>query len=245
MRYICLLLCFLCIAERSNAEGKLPADFVYLKDIDPSIQQDIRYYSAHNFVGKPIQGYLAPTCILTRPAAESLAKVQHELQQSKLSLKVYDCYRPQQAVDDFVRWSENDSKITKAEFYPDISKKRLFIEGYIAARSGHTRGSTMDLTIVPADSSIPKYANQELVSCKASYLRRFPDNSLDMGTGFDCLDPMAHPDNREVGIVAYQNRMTLQALMEKYGFAPLTEEWWHFTLKNEPHPNTYFNFPIA
>ena len=173
----------------------LPSGFVYLKDIDPSIQQDIRYAGEHNFVGRPIKGYEKATCILTKPAAQALKKVQTDLRKKKLSLKVYDCYRPQMAVDDFYQWSKNasDTKM-KAEFYPNVDKSMLFNSGYIARYSGHTMGSTVDLTIVPVPA--PKQATytdgQKLQACYAPLNQRFKDNSIDMGTGFDCLDPHAH-----------------------------------------------------
>ncbi len=232
----------------ASLANNLPSGFVYLKDVDPSILQDIRYSTYHNFVGRPIQGYEAAECILTKPAAKALHKVQEELLKSNLSLKVYDCYRPQMAVDDFIAWSAvKGDQITKAEFYPQVDKADLFKLGYVAAKSSHSRGSTMDLTIVPIPTlqEATYHRGQKLVSCYAAYHDRFQDNSIDMGTGFDCMDERAHPDNIMVGVVAYQHRMILQQLMLKYGFNPYPYEWWHFTLKDEPYPNTYFNFPIT
>jgi zinc D-Ala-D-Ala dipeptidase len=228
--------------------GNLPSGFVYLRDIDPSIRQDIRYATSHNFIGRPIRGYQAGECILTRPAATALAKVQKELLQSGLSLKVFDCYRPQMAVDEFIAWSRqtNDQKM-KAEFYPRVDKADFFKLGYVAEQSGHSRGSTMDLTIVPLLYPPPRpyHEGQTLVSCIASYPQRFPDAGVDMGTGFDCMDEWSHPDSRAINTVAWYNRLILKTLMEKYGFEPLDTEWWHFTLKNEPYPKTYFNFPVS
>lgn len=224
----------------------LPAGFVYLQDIDSTIVQDIRYATAHNFIGSPITGYESGECILTRQAAQALAQVQKELLQSKLSLKVYDCYRPQRAVDEFISWSQHprDEKM-KAEFYPRVNKAKFFDLGYVDMQSGHSRGSTVDLTIVPLGSAPQSYQNgQPLVSCTASYLNRFNDAGIDMGTGFDCMDELAHNDNRIINMTAYYHRMMLKSLMEKYGFSAYEPEWWHFTLKNEPYPQTYFNFSI-
>lgn len=225
----------------------LAKGFVYLKDVDPGILQDIRYAGYHNAVGRPIKGYYARECILTRQAADALVKVQAALLKSSLSLKVYDCYRPQRAVNDFVAWSKQPNDTTmKDEFYPRVPKNRLFPLGYLAAKSGHSRGSTVDLTIVPVPT--PQAANyhrgQPLVECFAAYHDRYRDNSIDMGTSFDCLDSMSHGLNPRVPLIAYQNQKMLRHIMQKYGFIPYKNEWWHFTLKNEPYPNTYFNFPI-
>lgn len=227
--------------------ANLPTGFVYLHDIDPTIIQEMRYAGYHNFLGRPITGYNAPTCILTLQAAEALHKVQMDLLKSNLSLKVYDCYRPQRAVDDFVA-SHNDLKDQrmKAEFYPRVSKSDFFSLGYVAEKSGHTRGSTIDLTIVPVPT--PKQAayhpGQKLYDCTLPYGKRFRDNSIEMGTGFDCFDEKAHAYSQSVNAVAYHNRSMFRAVMGKYGFVPYVNEWWHFTFRDEPFPRTYFDFPV-
>lgn len=229
------------------AANSLPLDFVYLKEIDPSIQQDIRYFTSHNFIGSPIVGYQAPECILTKAAAQALSAIQKELQQSGLSLKVYDCYRPQRAVNEFIAWSQKteDQKM-KAEFYPRVNKADFFVLGYVGAKSGHTRGSTVDLTIIPVGAKSQAYRpNQPLIACDAPYSQRFNDGSIDMGTGFDCMDPLSHNDNQSINPAAYKNRQLLKTMMEKHGFLPFQTEWWHFTLKNEPHPDSYFDFPVT
>ena len=224
----------------------LPKGFAFLKDIDPTIIQTLRYKTNHNFMGQPVNGYSKQTeCVLTEPTALALHQVQLELQKQHLSLMVYDCYRPQRAVNNFISWSKIVSEQTmKAEFYPRVDKAKFFDLGYVAARSGHTRGSTMDLTIVPIP--LPKietyHRGQTLVSCFAPYGKRFRDGSLDMGTGFDCMDETAHPDNKTISKTAFKNRMLLRDIMVKHGFTPYFSEWWHFTLANEPYPNTYFNF---
>jgi zinc D-Ala-D-Ala dipeptidase len=173
-----------------------PSDFVFLSDVDNSIIQEIRYYSPHNFMGRRVEGYNSPDCVLTKAAAEGLAKVQKEAMSKGFSLKVYDCYRPQRAVDDFVAWSNNSmDELMKTEFYPTLDKPDLFPD-YIATKSGHTRGSTMDLTIVPTPAAKQEtyLPGQPLVSCFAPTDQRFGDNTLDMGTGFDCLSSWANTD---------------------------------------------------
>ena len=224
-----------------------PADFVNLKQIVPQIQTDIRYATSHNFVGRKIQGYEAPVCWLTNQAAIALKNVEAQLLPMGLTLKVYDCYRPQSAVNDFANWATQLSNTTmRAEFYPTVNKKDLFSEGYIAYHSGHSRGSTIDLTIVPLNSAIPPYdPKRKQVSCTAPQAHRFPDNSLDFGTGFDCFSPVAHPDYQQVSPQIKANRLLLQTLMKQGGFQALDAEWWHFTLINEPYPATYFDFPVT
>ena len=154
---------------------------------------------------------------------------------------------PQRAVTHFVRWARDvDDTKTKEEFYPDIDKKNLFKDGYIASKSSHSRGSTVDLTIVPLplpdqETYIP---GQPLKTCYMPADNRFNDNSIDMGTGFDCFHELSHTQNSSLGLQQRINRMLLKTLMEKYGFKNYEKEWWHFTLKDEPFPDTYFNFVI-
>ena len=222
-------------------------DFVDVQKHIPSIVMDIRYNGPYNFVGEPIDGYKAPKCLLTRKAASALAKVQADLEKLSFSLKIYDCYRPQRAVNHFVRWAKDlDDTRTKKEFYPNVDKNNLFKDGYIAARSGHSRGSTVDLTIVPLP--VPeqeKYKpGQELFPCFLPAAHRFGDNSIDMGTGFDCFHVLAHTANKDTGIQQRANRLLLKTLMEKHGFINYDLEWWHFTLQDEPYPDTYFDFII-
>jgi len=197
--------------------------FVDIKAIIPSVQLDIRYYTNNNFIGSRIDGYDAPKCLLTRDTALALKHVQEELIRNRQSLKIFDCYRPQRAVDHFVRWAKdlNDQKM-KAEYYPSIDKKDLFKDGYIAEQSGHSRGSTVDLTIVDLNTN----------------------RALDMGTPFDYFDPLSHTASSNVNSQQHKNRETLKAVMERNGFKNLKEEWWHFTLKNEAFPNRYFDFDV-
>ncbi|MFG2720040.1 M15 family metallopeptidase [Streptomyces sp. NPDC048416] len=233
---------------QATPRPKVPGAFVALSSVDPSIIQEMRYITPHNFVGGPIDGYRQPLCILTRPAAQALHRAQRELLRRGYSLKVYDCYRPQRAVDHFVRWAKDlaDQRM-KAEFYPRVDKSRLFADGYIAERSGHSRGSTMDLTIVelPAVPSGPYRPGQPLAPCYAPRGERFPDNSLDMGTGFDCFDTLAHTDDPRIQGVQRANRQFLKHTLEARGFVNLPEEWWHFTYRPEPFPDTRFDSPVA
>ncbi|GAA3801991.1 M15 family metallopeptidase [Streptomyces chiangmaiensis] len=233
---------------RATPEPKAPGNFVALRSVDPTILQEIRYFTPHNFVGERIDGYRQPLCILTRPAAEALHRAQVQLVRKGYTLKVYDCYRPQRAVDHFVRWAKDlgDQRM-KAEFYPEVDKTRLFADGYIAEKSGHSRGSTMDLTVVrlPARPTRPYVPGEPLVSCHAPKDERFPDNSVDMGTGFDCFDTLAHTDDPRIVGEQRANRQLLKSTLEGLGFVNLAEEWWHYTYKPEPYPDTYFDFPVS
>lgn len=223
-----------------------PANIVDVGKAIPQMQFDIRYVSSHNFVGRKVHGYEEPACLLTGPAVDALKKVEARLLPRGLTLKAYDCYRPQRAVDDFVSWAADmEETRMQAEFYPSVPKNRLFDEGYIAAHSGHSRGSTIDLTIVPVDSNVPRFTtDMPLVDCAAPKVQRAPDNSLDFGTGFDCFSPVSHPSYQAISPQAKANRLLLQTLMVEAGFVPLETEWWHFTLKDEPYPETYFDFPV-
>ncbi|MET7275142.1 M15 family metallopeptidase [Streptomyces flaveolus] len=235
-------------AQATGPEPKAPEDFVALGSVDPTIIQDMRYATPHNFVGERIDGYRQPLCILTRPAAQALHTAQTRLLSQGYSLKVYDCYRPQRAVDHFVRWAEDlDDQRMKAEFYPNVDKTRLFDDGYIAEKSGHSRGSTVDLTIVklPAKPTRPYHPGQPLVPCFAPQQERFPDNSVDMGTGYDCFDTLSHTLDPRVQGTQRANRLLLKTTLEDAGLVNLPEEWWHFTYKPEPYPDTYFDFPVS
>ncbi len=245
------LLCaqFAAPAAARAAEPTPPKDaFVSLQSVDPSILVEMRYATSHNFVGRPIRGYEQPLCILTRETAEALKRAQAEASRRGLTLKVYDCYRPQRAVDVFVKWARDleDEKM-KAEFYPRVEKRRLFKDGYIAAKSGHSRGSTVDLTLVrrPPGKQAVYRQNRRLVDCARPYRVRFRDNSIDMGTGYDCFDPLSHTFNGRIDGLQRRNRLTLKHLLERQGFKHLPEEWWHFTLRTEPFPDTFFDFPVS
>ena len=229
------------------AGSALPRGLVYLRDIDPTIVQDIRYAGSHNFVGRPIRGYLAAECILSVSAANALKTVQGMLVEKKLALIVWDCYRPKRAVDDFFQWSKDPARSEmKAEFYPRTDKQRLFALGYLAIRSAHSRGSTVDLGIVPSTFSLapPPGPLQLLKPCIAPKSERFEDGTLDFGTGHDCLDVFANTSNADVGGIARRNRQTLKSYMKGAGFRPYAREWWHFELVNEPFSNG-FDFEVS
>ena len=198
--------------------------FVLLSDYVPSVIQEIRYYSTYNFIGDRIDGYEEPCAIITKEAARALKSVANEMNVKGYRLKVFDAYRPATAVKHFVLWGIEDlDQRMKPYFYPDLQKQELFTLGYIASQSSHSRGSTVDLTLL--DMSTGK--------------------ELDMGSPFDLFSEISHPDNKNVTSEQYENRMVLQNVMKKYGFAPIDCEWWHFTLENEPYPDTYFEFPVT
>jgi D-alanyl-D-alanine dipeptidase len=228
------------------ADSALPGGFVYLRDVDPTILQDIRYAGSHNFVGRPIRGYLAAECILSAPAANALATVQKMLAGKNLSLIVWDCYRPKRAVEDFLTWSRDPAHSEmKAEFYPHTDKRNLFAQGYLATRSAHSQGSTVDLGIVPAGSSLvpPPDPSQPLKACTAPKGERFEDGTIDFGTGYDCLDVLGNTSN--AGGIALHNRQALKSYMKAAGFRPYAREWWHFELVNEPFHRDGFDFEVS
>ena len=213
---------FLATSAAPAVAQERPAGFVDAAAVVPGLVVDARYAGSHNFVGRPIDGYEAPRCLLTQAAAGALADVARDLAQRGLVLKVFDCYRPTRAVANFVRWARDlDDTAGKSEFYPDVDKRTLFRDGYISARSGHSRGSTVDLTLARADG-----------------------RELDMGTPFDFFSPRSWPSAAGVGDEAKANRALLAAAMRRRGFRPYDKEWWHFTLSHEPFPGSYFDFPV-
>jgi zinc D-Ala-D-Ala dipeptidase len=223
-----------------------PGQFVALDDVDRTIRQDMRYATTYNFVGRRIAGYREPVCLLTRRAARALRRAQADLRPRGYALKVYDCYRPTRAVAQFARWAENvaDQRM-KREFYPRVDKRRVFELGYVARRSGHSRGSTVDAGLVRLPAKTQPRWDGRLRSCTARYRRRFADNGVNMGTGYDCFDPRAHTFDSRITGRPHRNRLLLRRALERTGFAPYDGEWWHFTLRNEPYPEKYFNFPVA
>ncbi len=199
------------------------SQFVNRADVVPDAILEIRYYGTYNFVGDRIDGYLQPTALLTKRAADSLKAVSDDAIKMGYRLKIYDAYRPQKAVDHFVRWAADIQDIRmKKYFYPDLDKSVLFEQEYIMEKSGHTRGSTVDLTLFDMNT----------------------EKELDMGGTFDWFGIESHPDYGKITHQQIHNRMILRSLMLSHGFKPLSSEWWHFTLKNEPFPDTYFTFPV-
>ena len=201
-----------------------PSGFVLLSDFVPGIIQEIRYHSTYNFVGERVDGYEEPVALLTKEAARALKAVANEMNAQGYRLKIFDAYRPAKAVRHFVLWGLEDQDIRmKPYFYPDLAKQELFKKGYIASRSGHSRGSTVDLTLLDMRTG----------------------REVDMGSPFDLFSEVSHPDYRGITGEQYENRMILQRAMVRSGFRPLDCEWWHFTLQNEPYPDTWFEFPVS
>jgi D-alanyl-D-alanine dipeptidase len=225
--------------------GEMPDGFVYLRDVDPTIHQDMRYAGMQNFTGHAVPGYGAPECVLAKQAAEALKAVQGELRQKQLALKVYDCYRPARAVAAFVAWSKlPDDPKAKSIYYPLLEKRDLF-PAFIALVSSHSRGATMDLTIVPLDAGEPASPAPDAPRpCTAAIGERAPDTGIDMGTAFDCFDVKAHTVVPGLDAPQQQNRQMLVDVMARHGFKNYEKEWWHYTLEGEPHPDTVFDFPI-
>ncbi len=243
---ICGMMMASCSSETKKGETTVAPDdasqFVTITDVVPDVILEIRYFGTYNFVGARIDGYEEPTALLTRQAADSLKAVSDDVIKQGYRLKIYDAYRPQKGVDHFVRWAEAiPDTLMKRYFYPDLDKRVLFPQEYICEKSGHTRGSTLDLTLFDMAT----------------------EKELDMGGTFDWFGPESHPDfcgnpdtgeytgdnskspaGRSITAEQFQNRMILRKAMMRHGFKPFDTEWWHFTLKNEPFPDTYFTFPV-
>ena len=201
-----------------------PSSFVLLADYVPAIVQEIRYYSTYNFIGERIDGYEEPCAILTKQAARALKSVSNEMNVRGYRLKVFDAYRPASAVKHFVLWGIEDTDIRmKPYFYPELQKQELFMKGYIASKSSHSRGSTVDLTLLDMKTG----------------------KEVDMGSPFDMFSEVSHPDYKGITEEQYENRMQLRNVMIRNGFEPIDCEWWHFTLRDEPFPDTYFEFPVS
>lgn len=206
------------VAPEEDASG-----FCVLTDSIPDVILEIRYFSTYNFVGRRVDGYEEPIALITKQAASALHKVNDELKSKGYRLKIYDTYRPQRAVNHFMRWAQNfNDTVTKSIFYPDLTKKQIFDRGFVAKKSSHTRGSTVDLTLVEAQTG----------------------KEVDMGGVFDYFGSSSHTNYDGITVKQHNNRMILQEAMKRNGFEPITGEWWHFTLANEPYPDTYFNFPV-
>ena len=212
------------MTDIKNNPAMDPSGFVLLSDYVPHVIQEIRYYSTYNFIGERIDGYEEPCAILTVEAARAMKAVSNELFVQGYRAKVFDAYRPACAVRHFVLWGIEDQDIRmKPYFYPDLEKQELFAKGYIAKLSSHSRGSTIDLTLLDMKTG----------------------KEVDMGSPFDLFDEKSHPDNKDITDEQYENRMILQNVMVRNGFEPIDCEWWHFTLENEPYPETYFEFPVS
>jgi len=230
----------------TGAAEALPADFVFLRDVDPSIIQDMRYATANNFTGHRLTGYEAAECIVTRPVGNALKRVQRDLRSRGLSLKMFDCYRPQRAVNDMYAWAQDGHEDPALRRYnPKLSKKDLFELGYIAKRSGHSTGEAVDLTVVrlPEPKVAPYDSKADYADCTGPVERRAPESGLDMGTGYDCSDEKAHTASPEITAEQRKSRDILVSAMARQGFVNYRLEWWHFSL---PGSNkTVFDFPVT
>ncbi len=218
-----LYLSFLAFALSCAATREVPSSFIELKTLIPDLEVEMRYNSNHNFMGRRVEGYKSNKVYITKEAATALVSAQQELKAQELGFKVFDAFRPQQAVDNFKSWAKDISDtLAKKEFYPEVDKRNLFKLGYIAEKSGHSRGSTIDLTLIDLKTK----------------------KELDMGTGFDYFGEPSHYDYPKINDQQKTNRKILRDIMEKHGFKAIESEWWHFTLKDEPFKDKYFDFVI-
>jgi len=232
------------LSEQAQLKG-----FVDLATVDQTIRVSLRYSTDHNFVGVPINGYNKSIVLLTNQAAQALHNVQEEVKKDGYSLVVYDAYRPQQAVDHFITWSQDIAKqIKKNQYYPRVDKKDVFKLGYVARRSGHSRGSTVDVTLIKLDNQLQSIKLQERVLLDGFKITYLDDGTLDMGSSFDLFDQVSHCENNLIQESYKKNRTYLKTVMTKHGFKNYACEWWHFTLHDEPYPadheSSYFNFVI-
>lgn len=218
-----LLYLFIGIGISFSQANPLPDGFVYIDAKIPGVVYEIRYAGSNNFIGKPVRGYKAAQAILSEPAARALARVQQEFIRKDYMLKIFDAYRPQTAVNHFIEWArDRNDTLMKSKFYPKVAKKDLFEFGYIASRSGHSRGSTVDLTIIYVEN------------CE----------EVDMGSNYDFFGEISHHNTSQITEEQRKNRELLKSIMRKYGFRSYSEEWWHYTFTPEPYPDTYFDFPV-
>jgi D-alanyl-D-alanine dipeptidase len=243
MRRAACLVLFLALPAAAAVRG-LPAGFVYLRDVAPTIVQEMRYATYDNFTARPLPGYKAGECVLRRDAAQALTRVQADLAARHLSLKTYDCYRPRRAVRAFWRWSQDARRGGNKRFYPHTAKGNLFRRGYIATHSRHSAGTAVDLTLIALPprrvAAFDRHARYG--PCTAPAAKRAPDDSLDMGTGFDCLDTKSYTMSRAVTPDQHRRRLMLKAAMTRRGFRNYFREWWHYEYGR---PRGYYDFPIV
>jgi D-alanyl-D-alanine dipeptidase len=243
---ICAVICA-ALLQPALARNVLPKGFVYLRDIDPSIAQDMRYAGRDNFVGHPLPGYDAPECVLRRAAALALKRVQADLVRENLSLKVYDCYRPTRAVTAMARWSNDGARDHPTKrFFPALEKRTLFASGYIASQSAHSTGTAIDLTLIKLSATPPAAYDPaaRYGACTGPVAERAPDSSLDMGTGFDCFDGKSHTASPAITAEQKFSRAELVAGMRLQGFNNYFREWWHYTYGSARGMQLY-DFPVA
>lgn len=223
--------------------------FVYLHEVEPTIQLSLRYNSNENFLGRPVKGYRKNYCILTRQTAQALKKVQEDVKKDGYCLVVYDAYRPQKGVTNFMDWSKDiNDQVKKDQYYPRVDKARVFELGYVAEKSGHSRGSTIDLTLIKLGEKVHDIKVSDRKLMDGFTIKFLDDGTVDMGSSFDLFDVASHYENNVIDPVYKELRTYLKNIMEKNGFKNYAEEWWHFTLKNEPYASdkdsSYFNFAV-
>jgi D-alanyl-D-alanine dipeptidase len=233
--------------ETPKVFANIPEEFVYLKDIDPSIQVHLRYATADNFLGRVVKGYHNNhSAILTKEAASALKKAQSIFKEDGFSIVVYDAYRPQTAVEDFYNWSlDLKDDIAKDQYYPRLTKDKIFSSGYISRRSSHSRGGAVDITIIEGNKLVSPIKLEKRLFADGSEFIYLNDQTLDMGSSFDLFDEASHYPNNIISPEQKLRRSYLKRVMESCGFIPYNEEWWHFTIANEPFPETYFDFPVG
>lgn len=249
--FLLLSSCFLITALNAELSKEARSKgFVYLDEVDSTILISPRYATSENFVGAPVDGYTRKDrIVLTKVAAEALKKVQAALASNGYSLVVYDAYRPQRAVDHFMRWS-TDSKAQekKSQYYPYVNKADVFALGYVAERSGHSRGSTVDVTLIKKSDALHAILVKARTLENGEIIEFLDDGTVDMGTSFDLFDTASNYESDKIDQTSNMMRTYLRTVMKKYGFKSSEQEWWHFTLNNEPYPvgqdSSYFNFPI-
>lgn len=229
----------------STTYASLPKDFTYLDEVAPTIIQDLRYNYDENFLGRKIIGYKANRIILTKQAAKALAAAQQDFLKDGYSIVIYDAYRPQKAVDEFMSWSKDPKDdIAKEKYYPDINKADVFKLNYVAEKSGHTRGSTVDMTIIKVGNKLNPVKVTKRTLKDGRTVPFLDDGTIDMYTSFDLFDAASHHDTTLIDKEYLERRNYMRNIMLKNGFKEYPTEWWHYTLKNEPFPDTYFDFDI-
>jgi len=231
------------------SQEALDKGFVYLRDVDPTIQVSLRYYGNENFLGRRVNGYNAPKLVMTKQAAQALKKVQQAVRKDGYSLLIYDAYRPQRAVNDFVRWGNDlNDQAKKAQYYPRVDKAQAFALVYIGSPSNHSKGNRVDLTLIKDGKKLHDVIEKKRTLLDGFEIIYLDDGSVDMGSSFDLFDVASHYENNLIADEYKTLRAYLQKAMMDAGFKPYSEEWWHFTLVNEPYPatrdNSYFDFPI-
>lgn len=244
--FLCFLGATMLHANPNDSLQNMPTDFVYIADIDPTIIQSTRYYSDENFLGRQIPGYESPHMVMTQKAALALKTVQAEVNKKGYNLVIYDTYRPQRACDAFKAWSEDPNDIKGKElYYPALDKATIIKDGFVGTKSTHSRGSTVDLTLIPLGEKVKPITVSKRTLNNGTEIPFLDDGTIDMGSSFDLFDVVSYQNCQLITAEQLALREYLKAEMHKQGFKEIPVEWWHFTLQDEPYPNTYFDFVVA